>query len=278
LLAGEVTDFWHGLSLFAVGSAAGEATLYGGPFAGAAVIGIGNSVVNQGFTNGWNNIEASQVCSDFTMSMLTSYLGGCFGKVLSKPLTQLTKGITNDILRNAIKEALSNGASGFTLGAAFEAANGNDEDFESVMNAGIKSGTQGLAIGAISGVGTGIHQNAIQKKIAKIQQAKPNVSQPELQEGLYSVYLGRDNDNIIRYVGITKRDPDLRFKEHLSSGTERSGLHYEVIEGTGKFTLRNARIMEQTNLNTYKMQKNGGQLFNKINSISPKYWEKYGIK
>ena len=160
-MAGEVKDFWHGLSLFGVGAAAGEATLYGGPLAGSAVIGIGNSVVNQGFNNGWDKIDAAQVGSDLLMSMVTSYLGGCLGNYLSKPLSQLTKGITNNILREAIKEALTNAASGFALGAAFEAANGKDADFESVMNAGLKSGAQGLAIGAISGTGTGIKQNIV---------------------------------------------------------------------------------------------------------------------
>jgi len=39
-----------------------------------------------------------------------------------------------------------------------------------------------------------------------------------------------------------------------------------------------ARIMEQNLINKYGMIKNGGSLYNKINSISPKYWDKYGIK
>ncbi len=278
LLAGEVKDFWHGLSLFGVGAAAGEATLYGGPLAGSVVIGIGNSVVNQGFINGWDKIDAAQVGSDLLMSMATSCLGGCLGNYLSKPLSQLTKGITNNILREAIKEALTNAASGFALGATFEAANGKNADFESVMSAGLKSGAQGLVIGTISGVGTGINQNAIQKSNAKKQQAKPKVSQSEQQEGTYSVYMGKDQNGDIRYVGITKRDPQTRFNEHLHSGTEKATLIYEKLPETGNLTCRKAHIMEQNYINKYGMQKNGGQLFNKINSISPKKWDNFGIK
>lgn len=36
--------------------------------------------------------------------------------------------------------------------------------------------------------------------------------------------------------------------------------------------------MEQNLINKYGLGKNGGQLYNKINSISPKYWNRYGIK
>lgn len=80
----------------------------------------------------------------------------------------------------------------------------------------------------------------------------------------------------MKYVGITKRDPDVRFREHLNSGTERAGLRYKPIE-TG-FTLKQARIMEQNLIKKHGMIKNGGQLYNRINSISPKYWNEFGIQ
>ena len=40
----------------------------------------------------------------------------------------------------------------------------------------------------------------------------------------------------------------------------------------------NARFWEQTEINQFGLQKNGGQLFNKINSIDPKKWNKFNIK
>jgi len=36
--------------------------------------------------------------------------------------------------------------------------------------------------------------------------------------------------------------------------------------------------MEQNLINKYGMQKNGGQLYNQRNSISPKFWNGLGIK
>jgi hypothetical protein len=95
-------------------------------------------------------------------------------------------------------------------------------------------------------------------------------------KGDYSVYQGFDADEKVKYVGITERDPQVRFDEHLNSGTERATLDYRPIEsGLSKMQ---ARIMEQNLINQYGMQKNGGQLLNLRNSIAPKYWDKYGVK
>ncbi|MCQ2094784.1 MAG: hypothetical protein MJY81_07315 [Bacteroidaceae bacterium] len=55
-------------------------------------------------------------------------------------------------------------------------------------------------------------------------------------------------------------------------------MNTESFENLGHLTARQARIMEQALINKYGMQKNDGALLNKINSISPKKWEKYGIK
>lgn len=117
----------------------------------------------------------------------------------------------------------------------------------------------------------------MQGKVVVQQETTPEITQIE-GDGTYSVYLGLDDNKVVRYVGITKRDPQIRFLEHLNSETERVTLKYRVIRGTGHLTERQARIMEQTLINKYGMQKNDGALLNKINSISPKKWEKYGIK
>lgn len=39
-----------------------------------------------------------------------------------------------------------------------------------------------------------------------------------------------------------------------------------------------ARTMEQNLINKFGLQKNGGQLYNKIKSISPKFWDGVRIK
>lgn len=91
----------------------------------------------------------------------------------------------------------------------------------------------------------------------------------------YSVYFGRDESGIIRYVGITKRDPLIRFKEHLNPDGLTSTLRFKEIKG--KYSYREARRLEQMYINKYRLQKHGGQLYNKINSIAPKRWDEYGI-
>ena len=86
-----------------------------------------------------------------------------------------------------------------------------------------------------------------------------------------------DTDGNVRYVGITSRDPQLRFTEHLKSGTNRSTLNFETVK-IDMFGEMNARFWEQNQINQLGLQKNGGHLFNKINSIAPKNWNKFNIK
>jgi hypothetical protein len=95
------------------------------------------------------------------------------------------------------------------------------------------------------------------------------------KEGQYLVYKGLDAAGKTRYVGITSREPAIRFAEHAASGTAKAGLTYKPI-ATGLSKI-DARIWEQTLINQYGLSKNGGMLYNHINSIAPKYWWQYGI-
>ena len=106
--------------------------------------------------------------------------------------------------------------------------------------------------------------------------AMSNYSFP-VGEGTNSVYLGVDNVGITRYVGITQRNPLERFAEHLRSCTNRAGLSYRTVAGAHGLSRIQARIIEQQLINTYGLGSNGGLLFNKINSISPRYWNNWGI-
>ena len=91
------------------------------------------------------------------------------------------------------------------------------------------------------------------------------------------VYQGVDKTGVVRYVGITEREAVVRFGEHLSSGTAKSFLRYEVVPGATNLSRTGARVWEQTLINQYGLQKNGGLLLNKINSIAPKNWWQHGI-
>lgn len=99
-------------------------------------------------------------------------------------------------------------------------------------------------------------------------------SHTELSNGNdgYSVYEGSDPSTLeTKYVGITKRDPKIRIGEHLNSKTPRAALQYNV-KAYG-LTKQEARVMEQLLINKYGLE----NLYNKINSIAPKFWSSYNI-
>lgn len=95
--------------------------------------------------------------------------------------------------------------------------------------------------------------------------------------GTNSVYIGQNSEDIYRYVGITERQPELRFVEHQSSQTPRANLDYAPLVQFNNLSRIQARIIEQNLINAYGLGKHDVQLFNKINSISPRYWDKWGI-
>ncbi|MEG1502461.1 MAG: RHS repeat-associated core domain-containing protein, partial [Synergistaceae bacterium] len=88
--------------------------------------------------------------------------------------------------------------------------------------------------------------------------------------GTYSVYQGFEN-GVIKYVGITKRAPSLRWAEHVAEEGSKSSLFFET-QATG-LTRTQARVMEQNLINQHGLP----NLYNKINSIAPKKWGIYGV-
>ena len=97
------------------------------------------------------------------------------------------------------------------------------------------------------------------------------------KEGTNLVYQGVDKAGVVRYVGITERDAAIRFGEHLNSGTAKSFLQYEVVPDAMNLSRTAARTWEQTLINQHGLEKNGGLLLNKINSIAPKNWWQFGL-
>ena len=97
-------------------------------------------------------------------------------------------------------------------------------------------------------------------------------------EGEYSVYYGKNSEEAVKYVGITKRNPEIRWAEHLASNTKRNTLRYELVQEATGLTKNQARILEQQYINLYGLEKNGGQLLNQINSIAPSRWNSFNIR
>ncbi len=286
LLSGDVHSFGQGLSLFFAGAAAGELSLYGQPELAAVVIGAGNSLINQSFNNG--SVDWMQVATAGGMSLLTYGISEKLSPIFEKPISSLTSKITNSIVKKALQNGLINSATGFSLGLGFGLARG--DSFSESMQDGLSGAATGFATGAITGAAKGIMEsrNILQSEL----EGTANQPEPEriVNEMLQShkmpisdgdcnnsVYVGVDKDGTIRYVGITGRKPETRWNEHYNSGTEKANLRYRTIQNATGLSRIQARIIEQRLINVYGMQKYNGALYNKINSIRPRYWNKYGI-
>ena len=287
-VSGNIKSFWHGAELFCLGGVAGLATEYGGATVGAIAIGAGNSIINQGNEKGWGNISWSEVGTSTIMSCITSAAGQYLTSAYSSLFENYTGGISNEILKRTLNQSFANSLSGFTLGSAMSLASG--ASLNKALENGWYSAAEGAVTGAISGYIQGIYErdaNAVLRNIEALdEETNPdNIVSDVLNNpltptgtGTNSVYLGRDNNNIVHYVGITQRNPQERFSEHLRSKSNRSTLIYEPIQSTGNLSRRQALIIEQRLVNLWKMEKNGGILYNKINPITPLDWNKYGIK
>ena len=287
LVTGNIHGVWHGVASFAVGAAAAECSIYGMGMASTLIVGVGNSVVNQGFENGFNNISMSQVLGDGIMAFITSGLGKYIGKYTEKPLTQFVESVTdNEMLQCVMSQSINESTSGFFIGTLFGLnENGNIWD---AMNMGLKQAGIGLVTGSISGFEMGLHKMPFARSDTSSEvdgHVKPEKIVKDVMdspltpdgEGNNYVYIGTDAQGNVGYVGITN-NPNRRFMEHKYSKSPKNELDFQVIKGTGKLSRIQSRIIEQTLINSYGMQKNGGMLYNKINSISKQKWSNYGIK
>jgi hypothetical protein len=100
----------------------------------------------------------------------------------------------------------------------------------------------------------------------------------ETTEKLHGLYEGLNAAGEVKYIGRTSQPFASRFAQHAAKGGEKGSLFFRQIEGASGMTLQEARVAEQNLINQYGLQKNGGQLLNKINSIAPKYWSNFGVK
>jgi RHS repeat-associated protein len=95
----------EGLSYFGTGAAAGALTA---AFPGAAPLiagglGSANSILQQGYANGWHNIKWGQVIFDGVMSGVTSYVGGQFSTYFGDTrLGNWVNSIESPLLRNFV--------------------------------------------------------------------------------------------------------------------------------------------------------------------------------
>jgi hypothetical protein len=114
-------------------------------------------------------------------------------------------------------------------------------------------------------------------KVGKVAKGLMGLEKTAVKDATHTVYQGFDK-GVVKYVGLTSRDPLKRFGEHVSAGGPKSFLTYQAVADATHLSKTSARVLEQRLINLYGLEKNGGQLLNKINSIAPKNWWQHGIK
>ena len=149
-IQGNVTSFWSGLGYFAVGVGAGAASLYGGPLAAGAVLGLGNNITSQVSQNGWSNISLTSAIIDTGIGMGSAYLGGQISSKFSGVFSKVFNSISSPILKNVLISGTSNAASGFLLSAGISFA--YTKDFDQALKDGVKGAGYGLVLGSALGV------------------------------------------------------------------------------------------------------------------------------
>lgn len=183
-----------------------------------------------------------------------------FGSMLGVTATGLAAA-SSSLTTSLVMKTTEGAVNGFMVGSMNALIQGED------WTSALKRGVQDAAIEGVFSAAT-----------ARLQSMVPKARN-------YHVYYGRDKKGVIRYVGITRQDPEVRFRQHKLSlekdkktPTMRSTLRFEVAEKEKMYTWREARVWEQESINEFGLMKNGGQLYNKRNEIGRWLWDIYGVK
>jgi RHS repeat-associated protein len=158
IIQGNIHSIGQGFASFGVGAAGTWAGLYAGPIAAGAIIGAGNSFVNQGFGNNgnwnWGNISGQQVFFNGIMGGVTGQLGASLGQAISPYVSNLTSGIGGQAVQQAITQGITGSAVGFTMGTGLSLLNG--ESWNDALKAGGQGALMGFGIGTATGLASGL--------------------------------------------------------------------------------------------------------------------------
>ena len=86
-----------------------------------------------------------------------------------------------------------------------------------------------------------------------------------------TVYALVDDDNVVQYVGRTNNVQ--RRKNAHSANPARSGLRMDIL--ASDLTLEESRALEQAGMAYYHTINTANKMNNQINSVAPKYWDKF---
>ncbi|WP_121812161.1 DUF6443 domain-containing protein [Mucilaginibacter kameinonensis] len=148
-IQGNVHGVGSAFSYFGVGMASGVATYYGGPLAGAAVLGAGNNLVDQVVANGWGHINLGKVAVASATSVVTGWAGGQLSGVISPYINGFTSKIASPVVQQALTDGLNNIGPGFVLGTGMALINGSS--IKDALGQGLSGAAMGFATGSVTG-------------------------------------------------------------------------------------------------------------------------------
>ena len=180
--SGDIHSFGQGLSLFGVGALAGWLAEYGGPVTSSIILSGGNSFVNQGFNNGFDNIAIDNILYSIGMSLITTGLSSQLSNMVS-PIMEKIPHLTSPILDQMLRQGFWYSVSGFTLETISSLSNG--ESISNSLEAGLRGFGEGVALGAVSGMGTGL-------RIAHAEKVNPWTGEKRHGHHSYPKFLGGD--------------------------------------------------------------------------------------
>ena len=207
-------DWGHGIATFIGGVGAAAVGTFVSPILGAAVLGAGNSIINQAFNQG--KIDWGQVGASVSMSLVTQQVGKIVGGLTNNSISKLTHKIGNSILRDWLNGAVDGTIGGFTMGTMFSLGNG--ENIGNSLKNGGNNAIQGLIIGSMSGLYQGYHHQ-IKNTIPFRQDAEQKFQEHAFSNGRL------DNLGLDKEV-VTKRTMQLieNYADKLHDGQNNISL------------------------------------------------------
>ena len=239
---GNIHSWKQGLAQFGIGALAGLATEYGGPMVSAMVVGCGNSIVNQGFENGFNHISWDNVFGATIMSMVTAGLGAELTGSLS-PLLNRIPSLGSTAFDNMLRQACGAAFSGFTLETIFALGSGKSigESFKS----GFDGLVDGAVLGAVSGLGTGIRE-------AHAEKANPWTGEKRHGHHSYPKFLGGDTDQPLTEMSKSRHlELHKEMNEYLKDITNENGQNMRPTRGNSGRDIK-ANFSPEMRFNTAK--------------------------
>ncbi|WP_417355193.1 DUF6443 domain-containing protein [Flavobacterium sp.] len=154
-----IDDFGDGVSYFLIGAAAGEATLYAGPLAGAAITGFGNNAYRQLSNPDYQEFDFGSFITEGVVSIGTSYIGGAIGARLTGPVQALYSKIPNVLAQQYLTNTTINCSTGVLLGYGLSKATGNEFDLWSTLRTSFISSSIGFGVDKFTGHVKGYFKN-----------------------------------------------------------------------------------------------------------------------